>query len=148
MTETASQWDPTPLQAAPPPMLAGSGATLASPWRRFGAQLLNALLTIVTLYIGWIIWTIVLWSKGQNPGQRILGLRVVDERTGLPPGRGRMFIRNFLCLGVLMNILTSFVIPIVLYFMPFWDAKNQSLWDKMASTLVVNDPNRTLEPSA
>ena len=29
----------------------------------------------------------------------------------------------------------------VLLFMPFWDKRNQNLWDKVSNTFVVTDPN-------
>jgi uncharacterized RDD family membrane protein YckC len=119
-----------------------AGIEVASPWVRLGAHLLNALLVLVTLVIGWVVWTIVVWGKGQNPGQRILGLRVVEKQTGEAATRGQMFVRNFLIYGLLLSIIGSAicaVITIVAVLMIF-SAYRETLWDKMAGTLVVKDP--------
>jgi uncharacterized RDD family membrane protein YckC len=123
------------------------GVELAGLGRRFGAALLNALLAIVTLGIGWIIWDLVLWQRGQNPGQRILKLRVVKETTGQIPSYGEMFVRNFLEYYLLMGLLEGLLIGIFLLFMPFFGDKKQALWDRMSGTIVVKDENGVLEPA-
>ncbi len=38
---------------------------------------LDTLLLIVTLGVGWLIWSIVVWGRGQSPGKQILGMRVL-----------------------------------------------------------------------
>lgn len=131
---------PAAVAALPP------GIALASPWRRIGAVLLNGVLSTATLGIGWMIWAVILWQQGQNPGQRMLGLRVIDDTTKRVPTQGLMVVRNFLLYGILMPVLALFVLPIALFFMPLWDDKKQSLWDKMTHTVVVSDPERILEP--
>src|SRR5206468_6518647 len=45
---------------------------LASPGKRFGAYLLDLLLIIVTLVIGWLVWLFIDWGKGQTPGKQLL----------------------------------------------------------------------------
>ena len=32
---------------------------------------------IVTVFIGWLTWTLIVWARGQTPGKQILGMRVV-----------------------------------------------------------------------
>ena len=55
---------------------------LASKGRRFGAYLLEIPLTIVTLGIGYIIWMLIVWARGQTPAKQLLKMRVVrlEER--------------------------------------------------------------------
>ncbi|MGA0852947.1 MAG: RDD family protein, partial [Candidatus Nanopelagicaceae bacterium] len=55
---------------------------LASVQARFGAALLDAALLVVTLVIGWVIWSLYTWQTGQSPAKRILKQVVVDASTG------------------------------------------------------------------
>src|SRR4051794_34394459 len=70
------------------------GAPIASSGRRLGAYCLEFVLMIVTLGIGWTIWSIVLWGQGQSPAKKVLGLRVVKLQTGKAATRGTMFLRE------------------------------------------------------
>jgi uncharacterized RDD family membrane protein YckC len=108
----------------------------ASGWIRFGAQLLNGLLSVVTLGIGWIIWTTVTWSSDSaNPGQKILGLKVVKKDTGAPLTWGELFIRNFVLGGIVYSI-TFYVLYVIDIFKPF-GSERQRVLDNMAGTVVV-----------
>ena len=40
--------------------------------------MLDILLAIVTLGIGWLIWDIVLWQQSTSPAKKMLNLRIVD----------------------------------------------------------------------
>jgi uncharacterized RDD family membrane protein YckC len=123
-----------------------SGIHLSSPARRFGAYLLDLIVATFTLYIGWLIWAIIVWSRGQSPGKQILGMRCVKLGTGTKATWGTMFVRDFVCKGLLFGILAVFTfgIGLILYFWLTWDSKNQELWDKMVGTIVVDDPNKLL----
>src|SRR5437763_2283487 len=94
--------------------------------RRIWAAILDGLLAILTLIIGWIIWAIVVAGKGQSPAKKILGLRVVKITTGKPATRGTMFGRYLL--KRLINVFG--VIGLVLDFWMTWDKNRQELWDK------------------
>lgn len=125
-----------------------NGITLSSPGRRLGGYLLDGLLVVVTLIIGWIIWTLVVWAQGQTPGKQILGMRVVrlDRRTYA--GWGRMFLRDFvgkLVVGVISSLLL--VTEVIALCWLLWDKDRQELWDKIAGTIVVNDPDKRLIPA-
>lgn len=121
--------------AGPPVAYGGGyGPPTAGAGKRFGAYLLNALLSVVTLGIGYVIWTLIVWKDGKTPAWQILGMRAVNADTGQLPTWGHMFVRNFLCYG-LMGVI------------PFWnlvgacfafDTNNQALWDRMAHTYVIN----------
>jgi len=143
-------------QAPPPPESpqspqAPAGAALATPMagtpqlssvgKRFGAYALELVLFLVTLGIGWLIWTLIILGRGQTPSKQILNMRVVGIDTGQSPGWGMMFVREFLLKGVLMSIVVSvtFGLGLILYFWLTWDDRNQELWDKILSTVVIDD---------
>jgi len=108
----------------------------ASGWIRFGSYLLNGLLSVVTLGIGWLVWAMITWSNDSaNPAQKILGLKVVKKDTGQPLTWGEMFIRNFLLgvlvYGVLLNIL------ILVDIFKVFGSERQRVLDNMAGSVVV-----------
>jgi uncharacterized RDD family membrane protein YckC len=112
---------------------------LASPGKRFGGMLLTFLLIIVTLVIGYLIWALVVWSKSTTPAKQILGMRIVDSKTGQPLTYGGMVMRQVvwaLVLGIGSGV-TFYILGIVDAFFVF-SGTRQRLLDKMAGTLVVN----------
>ena len=70
--------------------------TPASPTRRFTAWALEIVLISGTAYIGWFIWSLVTWGKGQTPAQNLLRMISINEATSAPAKRPQMFIRFFL----------------------------------------------------
>src|SRR5581483_10382757 len=50
------------------------GTVLAPVGRRIGSYFLSILLAIVTLFIGYLIWGAITWSRGQTPTQSVLGM--------------------------------------------------------------------------
>ena len=69
---------------------------LANPRHRLAGILLDGLLLMVTFYIGWIIWTLILWGRGQTPAKMILKMRVMDYKSKRPASWGQMAVRQFL----------------------------------------------------
>jgi uncharacterized RDD family membrane protein YckC len=67
---------------------------LASPQARLGAYLLDIGLAIVTLFIGWLIWSFFTWQTGQTPAKRILKQVVVSSKNGLPFTWTQMLLRE------------------------------------------------------
>ena len=67
-----------------------------SPTRRFTAWVLEIVLISGTAYIGWFIWSLITWGKGQTPAQNLLRIISINETTGTPARRPQMFIRFFL----------------------------------------------------
>lgn len=55
---------------------------LASPAVRLGSYLLELLFSVITLGIGWLIWSFVIWGKGTTPGHQAVKLFIVNEKTG------------------------------------------------------------------
>ena len=67
-----------------------------NPSRRFTAWVLELVLISGTAYIGWFIWSLITWGKGQTPAQNLLRIISINETTGAPAKRPQMFIRFFL----------------------------------------------------
>src|SRR5262245_4546792 len=101
---------------------------LASVGRRFGGYLLDVLLLIVTLFIGWLIWSLIVWSRGTTPGKQLLGMRCVYLATDLRATWGRMFLREFVGKFLIMGVISLFTLgigPLILNFMLMWTKKRQ-----------------------
>ena len=63
---------------------------------------MTALLLIVTLGIGFLLWSILEWRRGRTPSYRLLGLRVVRRSDEQPIGLGRSFARSGVCCTLLV----------------------------------------------
>lgn len=120
-----------------------AGVRSSSTGRRFGAHLLDGLLALVTLYIGWMIWSWIVWRGGRTPAKQLLGMRTVKTGDLRPSGWWRMAWREF-AKGVVLFIP---VFGWVLAFWLMWDDDRQELWDKMAGTIVVDYPKHLPVPS-
>jgi uncharacterized RDD family membrane protein YckC len=127
-----------------------NGIVLSSAGRRFGGYLLEGLLFVCTLGIGWFIWTLIVWAQGQTPAKQTLGMRVVRLDTRAHAGWGRMFLRDFIGKGIvwLIGALIFAIGAVIADCWLLWDKDKQELWDKLAGTVVVNDPDKRLAPSA
>lgn len=81
---------------------AGSQGNLenrASVQHRLGGIALDLglyLASVITLFFGYIIWSLVVWGQGLTPGKQILKMRVYSIDTGKPATWGHMAIRQFL----------------------------------------------------
>jgi uncharacterized RDD family membrane protein YckC len=67
---------------------------------------------------------------GQSWGKRALGITLVSEETGQPIGAGMAFLRD------ICHFVDSIICDIGFLF-PLWDAKRQTLADKIMRTVVV-----------
>jgi uncharacterized RDD family membrane protein YckC len=130
---------PELLQPLPEPIV------LSSPWRRLGGYLLDSVLVICTLVIGWLVWSIVVWGRGQSPAKQILGMRVIRDDSLQAAGRWGMFGRG-LAKWLIGFVAGATLIGYVLFFWLLWDKDRQELWDKMCSTVVVDDHQGLLDP--
>jgi uncharacterized RDD family membrane protein YckC len=83
--------------------------------------------TAVALYIGYLD------GEGQSPGKAVMGIRVLNEQTGTPLGGGMGIARNFLHVLDALPCYVGFLFPL-------WDAKRQTLCDKVLNTVVVPGP--------
>jgi len=113
--------------------------TLATPMSRLGASILDAILFLMTLGIGWIIWSAVVWAKGTTPAHSILKQFVVDESTGKTFTWGRMFLREFV-----IKFLLTWVLGLVLFgiygivdSLFIIQKSRQTIHDRICSSIVV-----------
>lgn len=120
---------------------------LASKGRRFGAYLLEIPLTIVTLGIGYLIWMLIVWARGQTPAKQLLKMRVVRLEKRRAAHWGWMALRNFV-LAMLIGIPLELIFPglSILWLLAnaialLVNSRNQALWDMIVKTVVVHDPN-------
>jgi uncharacterized RDD family membrane protein YckC len=117
--------------------------------QRVGAYLIDvapAVVVVIVLsrisvalwVVGWLLslgWTIYnRWylggTTGQSLGKKALNIRLVSEETGQPIGMLMAFARD----------ICHFVDSIICYIgflFPLWDAKRQTLADKIVKTVVI-----------
>lgn len=81
-----------PPRASPPASLAA----------RVEALGLTFVLFVVTLGIGWLVWSFVEWRHGRTASFRVRGLRVVRQSDGRPIGLCRSIVRNGICCTLLL----------------------------------------------
>src|SRR5690606_509791 len=87
--------------------------------------LLNLVLIVATFYFAYLNG-----ATGQSPGKALTGLKVVNEKNGQVIGGGMGIVRN----------IAHFVDSIVCFigwFLPLFDAKKQTIADKIVGTVVV-----------
>ena len=118
---------------APQPPSMRVAVQLVGPGGRLGAALLDLILVVLTLGIGWLVWAVVIWSKGQSPAKQLLGHAVADARTGAAFSFDRMLVRGLLFL--LLNIVTVGVFGIVDCCFVF-SSGHRTLHDRMAGSVV------------
>lgn len=126
-------------------LLLPRGVVLAGTGRRIGAFFLSIVLAILTLGIGYLIWGLVAWGRGQTPALQVLGMRCWRPETNRVAGFGWMALREIVGRFVegllsLLTLLASFVLM-----MSRRDRK--SLHDLIAGTVVLHDPNKLLVPN-
>lgn len=132
--------------------LNNSNMRLASLQHRVGAYALDCALAFVTLGIGWIIWSLVVWGQGQTPGKKILKIRVYAADNQRQATWGHMAVREFLimlAIGIaagLLNLITFFVlgsIALVAWYVMevvwYYTKGQRTLRDILVKTLVVNE---------
>ncbi|MCY3882505.1 MAG: RDD family protein [Chloroflexi bacterium] len=121
---------------------------LASQERRLLGNMLDGVLLVFTLGIGWLVWYLIVATRGQSPAKQLLGMRVITDE-GEPAGLFRMLIRRELLLVVPLWLLAESTGPVgagivlgafvISAAWCIWDSQRQCLWDKLASTVVVLD---------
>ena len=94
---------------------------------RSAAVLLIALLVVLG-FTAWNRW--YMGGQGQSIGKKALNMRLVAEATGQPIGTLQAFLRD------ICHIVDS-VICYIGYLFPLWDAKRQTIADKIVKTVVI-----------
>ena len=123
-------------------LVASQGVKVAGIGQRVAAYVLDVLLFCVTLIIGYVIWWLFTLSRGQTPGKRLLGIRVM-RIDGTASDWDWTFIREFVVkfglFEVVADILTLGLASLVDVLWAFWDKDRQALHDKIMKTVVVDD---------
>jgi uncharacterized RDD family membrane protein YckC len=117
------------------------GTALAPVGRRIGAYFLGALLSVVTLGIGYLIWGAISWSNGQSPVQQVLSLQVWKPQERVNATWGTMFLRGlayYFCMIPIVNLVS--------FFLFVSGREHRALHDSIASVVVLHDPNKVLRP--
>ncbi len=99
------------------------------------ATRITGVVVVVVGALGVTVWN--RWYRGgptgQSWGRKIMGLQLVRDADGQPPGIRASVVRD---LAHLLDCLICFVG----WFFPLWDPKRQTIADKLAHTLVYPGP--------
>ena len=116
----------------------------ASFQHRLGAYALDAALSVLTLGIGWLIWSFITWGEGQTPGKRILKIRVRNFDTGAVATWGHMAVRELLIpltvvIAVNLTAGIAAVVWVTLEIVFYFTKNNRTLRDLWVKTAVINE---------
>jgi uncharacterized RDD family membrane protein YckC len=120
------------------------GTELASVGRRIGAYFLAFPLAVVTLGIGYLIWGLIVWGKGQTPALQVLGMRCWRPEEGRVAGFWWMALREVV--GRLAESIFWVITSLVSFILMLTRPDRRTLHDLIAGTVVLYDPNKTLAP--
>jgi uncharacterized RDD family membrane protein YckC len=118
------------------------GTQLASVGRRIGAFFLAIPLSIVTLFIGYVIWGLIVWGRGQTPALQVLGMRCWRPDTGRVANWGWMALREII--GRIVENILSVITELVSLILFLSTKERRSLHDLVAGTVVLHDPSKVL----
>jgi uncharacterized RDD family membrane protein YckC len=133
-------YDPDSQLAVP------NGTTLASHGRRIGAYFLAIPLSIVTLFIGYAIWGLIVWGRGQTPALQVLGMRCWKLDHGRPADWGDMALRE-----IVGRFIIEGIVPfagLVSFIMFLATKQRRAIHDYVGGTVVLHDPNKVLAEEA
>lgn len=118
----------------------GSTDSTVTPRVEYTGTSLTLMIIGTLLGVGFTLWNTCLRQgrSGYSIGKGLMGLRLVDQRTGEPSGLGRALARQLLHLLDWCTLGLGFLWPL-------WDHHRQTFADKIMSTIVVDEPS---EPSA
>jgi uncharacterized RDD family membrane protein YckC len=141
---------PAPMGSVPPglrydpasQLLIPDGTELASIGRRIGAFFLAIPLAIVTLGIGYVIWGLIVWGRGQTPALQVLGMRVWRPDTRRTASFGWMALREIV--GRILDGILSIITELISFLLMVTGKERKTLHDLVAGTIVLYDPNKTL----
>lgn len=115
------------------------GVELASTGRRIGGFFMEILLAIVTLGIGYFIWSLIVWARGQTPGKQVLKMRCYRVENQRVANWGWMLLRQVV--GGIIYEFTFYIAFIVSGFMLVGRSDRRTIQDFIAGTVVLYDPN-------
>lgn len=90
----------------------------------------GAVLILVGILVVWFLFLRAMGKTGQTWGSRIVGIKVIDNRTGLPIGFGRALGRTLFA-----GVFSGFFY--LGYLWMLWDDQKQTWQDKVVNSAVV-----------
>jgi len=110
--------------------------------RFFGTYLLESLLFLVTLIIGWYIWLGYTASSAQSPAKRLVKVYVIDTDSLGAVSAGRMWVREVVVKQLVLAVVGAItgIASLLDALWVFPDKNRQTLHDKVMSTVVVYAP--------
>ncbi len=118
------------------------GVQLASIGRRIGAFFLAILLYVLTLGIGYVVWGLFVWGRGQTPALQVLGMRCWRPESQRVAGWWWMALREIV--GGFIETCFSFVTVIISFIVMATGRERKCIHDYIAGTVVLDDPNKVL----
>lgn len=135
-----SNWAPPPPVSPPPFNASSNGAPVpVNNGARFWAAVVDVVLMVVTLFVGWLIWSVVLYSQSTSPAKKMFGMQIVDAKTGAPATMQQMLLREVLgklVLGSITRSITGIVSAVMILVTP----SRQGIHDYIGKTVVVRKP--------
>ena len=92
---------------------------------------------VVSLFVGWLVWSIVLWKQSTSPGKKMLGMTIVDVNTGAPATMQQMVMREAVGKWVVGSVAAG-ITTLASFVMLFTTPKRQGVWDYIGGTTVVD----------
>jgi len=127
-------------------------AMLASRGERIAGLVLEIALMFVTLGIGWMVWSLIVWKDGRTPAKQILKMRVFRLEAREQASWGWMALRQAgigIGLGVAAEILEAAAVGLGLLLalgffvttvvMILTSDLNQTLSDRIVGTVVIKE---------
>jgi uncharacterized RDD family membrane protein YckC len=118
------------------------GVQLASVGRRIGAYFLAIPLAIVTLGIGYVVWGLIVWGRGQTPALQVLGMRCWRPETGRVATWWWMALREIV--GRIADGILSVITAVLSFVLMVTGKERKALHDYVAGTVVLHDPNKVI----
>jgi hypothetical protein len=113
--------------------------------KRIEALVLTPILFVVTLGVGWLVWSVLEWRGGRTPSYRLLGLRVVRVSDERPIRFARSLARSSIC-GLLVIPTTAVCCVIGICFLFGASSPDDLLthpraapWDYLTATKVTDE---------
>ncbi|MFG2041167.1 RDD family protein [Dactylosporangium sp. NPDC048998] len=117
------------IDVLPAAILGGIGGAIGGAGSSDGPNALYYVFLVLALaYSIYNRW--VLGGQGASLGKKALGMRLIKEQTGQPLGFGGAFLRD------ICHIVDS-IICYVGWLFPLWDAKRQTIADKISGSVVI-----------
>jgi uncharacterized RDD family membrane protein YckC len=128
------------IDIAPAAVVMGIGAGIAfgTADNQFGVIVYILAYVVVIAYWIWN-WGYRQGTTGQSIGKSVMKFKVISEKTGQPIGFGLSLVRQ-------IAHVVDVIICYIGFLFPLWDAKRQTIADKIMSTVCVPMEHSALNP--